>query len=80
MFNDSTANKIDRNTLPIDPLLRLPQVLAIVPVGRSTWWQWVSTGKAPKGIKLSEKCTAWRKSSIQKFVDDLDKEGGVSHG
>jgi predicted DNA-binding transcriptional regulator AlpA len=75
MFSDTTANKIDRNTLPIDPLLRLPQVLAIVPVGRSTWWQWVSTGKAPKGIKLGEKTTAWRKSSIQKFVDDLDKEG-----
>lgn len=75
MLSDSTANKIDRNTPPIDPLLRLPQVLAIVPVGRSTWWNWVSTGKAPKGIKLGEKTTAWRKSSIQKFVDDLDKEG-----
>ena len=75
MFNDTAANKIDRTTIPIDPLLRLPQVLAIVPISRSTWWQWVSIGKAPKGIKLGEKTTAWRQSSIQKFVDSLDRAG-----
>ena len=37
-----------------DPLIRLPQVLQILPIGKSTWWAWVASGKAPKGIKLGE--------------------------
>jgi len=28
-------------------LLRLPQVLALIPVSKSCWWQWVRDGKAP---------------------------------
>ena len=33
-------------------LLRLPQVLAIIPVSRSCWWQWVRDGKAPQPVYL----------------------------
>ena len=60
---------------PFDPLIRLPQVLQIFPIGRSSWWNWVATGKAPKGIKLGAKTTVWRSSDIQKLLDDLSKEG-----
>jgi prophage regulatory protein len=55
----------------IDRFLRLDQVLEIFPIGKSTWWQWVSTGKAPKGIKLGSKTTAWKSSDIRKLMDDL---------
>jgi prophage regulatory protein len=54
-----------------DKLIRLPEVLEIIPVGRSTWWAWVATGKAPKGIKLGEKMTAWRNSDIQKLLHEI---------
>ena len=54
-------------------LLRLPQVLAIVPVGKTTWWAGVKAGRYPKPIKISARCTAWRSSDIQKFL-----EGGAA--
>ena len=52
-----------------DALLRLPEVLRLIPVGRSTWWRWVAEGNAPKGIKLGPRTTAWRVSDIQKLID-----------
>lgn len=49
--------------------LRLPDVLALIPVSRSTWLNWVKTGKAPKPVKLSERTTAWKVADIQAFID-----------
>ncbi len=46
-----------------------------VPVGKSTWWQWVKIGKAPKSIKLGSKTTVWRLSDIQKFMESFTQEG-----
>ena len=56
-------------------LLRIPEVLDVIPVGKSTWWEWVANGKAPKGLKLSERCTVWRLSDIQEFIDNLEEIG-----
>lgn len=49
-------------------LLRLPQVLEIVPVSKSTWWSWVADKKAPASIKLG-RCTCWRQSDILEFIE-----------
>jgi prophage regulatory protein len=45
-------------------LLRLPQVLALIPVSKSCWWQWVRDGKAPQPIHLGDRCTCWRYADI----------------
>ena len=45
-------------------LIRLKEVLWLVPVGASTWWLWVSQGKAPQPIHLGERCTCWRYSDV----------------
>lgn len=50
-------------------LLRLKEVLEIVPVKRSTVWQWVKDGKFPAPIKLGPGTTCWRLSSVQKFIE-----------
>jgi prophage regulatory protein len=63
------------NHLSQSAYIRLPEILNLLPIGRSTWWQWVATGKAPKGIKLGAKTTAWKLSDIQKLLDDLSKDG-----
>ncbi|MBY0339956.1 MAG: AlpA family phage regulatory protein [Rhodocyclaceae bacterium] len=49
--------------------LRLPQVLSIIPVSRSTWWSWVKSGKAPKPVKLGQRVTAWRAADIQAMIE-----------
>lgn len=51
--------------------LRLPQVLKLFPVSRSTWWQGVKDGKFPKPVKLTERTTAWRAEDIRKLIESV---------
>ena len=52
-------------------LLRLPQVLELIPVGKSTWWAGVKTGRFPKPLRLGDRCVAWRATDIAALVDQL---------
>ncbi len=51
--------------------LRLPQVLALIPVSKSTWWEGCRTGRFPKPVKLSPRATAWRAEDILALVERL---------
>jgi predicted DNA-binding transcriptional regulator AlpA len=52
-------------------LLRLPQVLALVPVSRSTWWAGCKSGRFPKPVKLGPRTTAWRASDIAALLETI---------
>jgi predicted DNA-binding transcriptional regulator AlpA len=52
-------------------LLRLPQVLALVPVSRSTWWAGCKSGRFPKPVKLGPRTTAWRASDIAALLERI---------
>ncbi len=54
-------------------LLRLPQVLELIPVGKSTWWAGVKTGRFPKPLRLGDRCTAWRATDIAALVRNLPR-------
>jgi predicted DNA-binding transcriptional regulator AlpA len=49
-------------------LLRLPQVLALIPVSKSTWWAGVRTGRFPKPFKLSSRVTVWKYTDIKNLI------------
>ncbi len=51
--------------------LRLPQVLKLFPVSKSTWWQGVKEGKFPAPVKLTERTTAWSRASIEKLLESV---------
>lgn len=61
-----------------ESLLRLPQILEIIPISKSAWWQGCKTGKYPKPIKLSARTTVWKKSDIdaliRRLVQDVEVE------
>jgi len=48
-----------------------PPVPALVPVGKSTWWQGVRDGRFPKPVKLSQRVTAWRAEDIRNLIERL---------
>lgn len=50
--------------------LRIKQILEIVPIGRSTVWKMVSEGRFPRPLKLSERCTVWRETDVQQWMND----------
>ena len=52
-------------------LIRLPEVLKLFPVGKSTWWQGVKDGKYPAPVKLSTRCTAWRVDDIHTLIEEV---------
>jgi predicted DNA-binding transcriptional regulator AlpA len=54
--------------------LRLPQVLEIFPVSKSTWWAGIREGKYPKQVKLSQKISAWRESDIDELCNRLGRQ------
>lgn len=49
-------------------LLRLPQVLSLIPVSRSHWWAGVASGRYPKPVRLSTRCVAWPTQSILDLI------------
>ena len=50
-------------------LLRLPQVLALIPVSRSSWWAGCKSGRYPKPVKLGPRTTAWRAADIAALLE-----------
>ena len=41
-------------------LIRLQEVLRLIPISRSTWWEGVRSGRYPAPIKLGPRLTCWR--------------------
>jgi len=64
------------NNLPQTGFVRLPQILALIPIGKSTWWAGVKTGKYPQPIKLGANTTVWKKDDIDALIKKL-AEGEV---
>jgi predicted DNA-binding transcriptional regulator AlpA len=54
--------------LPETGFVRLPQVLSVFPVSRSTWWAGVKVGKYPQPVKLGPNTTAWRAEDIRSLI------------
>jgi prophage regulatory protein len=56
------------DTIPTTGYLRLPEVLKVYPVSKSTWWAGVKTKKYPAGVKLSDRVTAWKVEDIRALI------------
>lgn len=64
---------METREIPATGFMRLEQVLELIPVSRSLWWEGVRIGRFPKPVKLSSRCTAWRNEDILlliKFLSD----------
>lgn len=60
-------------TVPTVGFLRLPQILQLVPISKSAWWEGCKTGRFPKPVKLGPRTTAWRAEDIAALVEELGK-------
>lgn len=55
-------------------LMRLPQVLGLVPISKSKWWKGCKDGIYPQPIKIGPRTTALRTSDIEALLDKLAAE------
>ena len=72
LINILTLRRISmKKELPVIGFLRLPQILEIIPVSKSAWWQGCKDGRFPKPVKLGPKTTAWRAEDIAALIEQI---------
>lgn len=59
------------NEFPQTGFVRLPQILAVIPIGKSTWWAGVKVCKYPQPIKLGANTTVWKAEDIHALIKKL---------
>jgi predicted DNA-binding transcriptional regulator AlpA len=58
-------------------LLRLPQVLKLIPISKSSWYAGIKTGRFPAPVKLGPRTAVWRTDDIMGLVARIGAEGGM---
>lgn len=58
-------------SLPEKGFVRLPLILALIPISKSSWWNGVKSGKYPKSVKLGTKTTAWKVEDINRLIESM---------
>lgn len=58
----------------IDPLLSVRQVAAHLSVSVSTVWSWIAQKKFPAGLRLTNRCTRWKLSTVQNSIPSIPKQ------
>lgn len=61
----------EKNQQDLQRLLRLPQVLEILPISKSSWWNGVKSGRYPASYKLGARTTVWREQDIIDLVNNI---------
>jgi prophage regulatory protein len=61
------------HTIPETGFVRLRQVLMVIPLGKTCWWEGVKSGRFPKPVKLSARCTAWKAEEIRALIQRLSE-------
>ncbi|MDX8382490.1 MAG: AlpA family phage regulatory protein [Ghiorsea sp.] len=54
--------------------LRLPQVLQLIPVSKTVWYEGIAEQRYPKAIRLSARTSAWRVEDIRNLIAELGGE------
>ena len=69
--------------LPETGYLRIRDILgdrkrgipAIIPIGRTVWWEGVKSGRFPAGVLLGPRTRAWSVESIKALVAEMGGQG-----
>ena len=67
-FTALPATPVQTLALPETGFLRQPQVLAFVPISKSTLWRRIQARSFPEPVKLSERVTVWRAEDIRRWI------------
>jgi len=66
----------EKTILPETGFVRLPQILKLIPIGESTWWAGVKSGRFPKPVKIAERTTAWLAEDIRALIAKISDTQG----
>jgi prophage regulatory protein len=64
----------DGYSLPKNGFIRLPLVLGLLQIGKSTLWKGIRENRFPAPVKLGPRTSAWRVEDIRALLESI---GGV---
>lgn len=64
------STSLDYSSLPPEAVLRLPDVLALVGLGRASVYAKVAEDRFPAPIKLTRHASGWRMGDIRAWLAD----------
>lgn len=62
--------------LPETGYVRIKHVLRVIPIGASTWWAGVKSGRYPAPVKIGARITLWRVEDIRALIEGLNNSRG----
>jgi len=60
--------------LPQEGFVRLPVILKVLSIGKTTWWCGVREGKFPKGIRIGKRTARWNVKDIRDLIEKYTEE------
>lgn len=60
--------------LPQEGFIRLPVILKVLSIGKTTWWCGVRDGKFPKPIKMGKRTARWNVKDIRALIEKYTEE------
>ena len=64
--------RVDDAQPPAQGFLRLPQVLAVFPVSKTTWYAGIRSGIYPPAFKIGRRASAWRAEDIRTLLESVE--------
>jgi len=61
----------DLTKLPEIGFLRLKQVLQLIPISKTAFYDGIQSGIYPKQVKLGKRSSAWKISDIRKLIAEI---------
>lgn len=76
-MDKNTLNKsTDLTNLPDNAIVRLPDVLRLYPISKSSWWAGIASGVYPKPVKLGLRARGWRLGEVLALTKSKENQGG----
>lgn len=67
----------DIRPLPQEGFVRLPQVLHVLGIGRTSFLSGVKEGRFPQPVSLGPRAIGWRVDEIRALIERLAQGGGI---
>ena len=58
--------------LPPEGFVRLPIIIGILGISKTSWWRGVRDGRFPQSVKLAPRTTAWRVEDIRALIASFE--------
>lgn len=61
--------------LPSEGFVRMPQVLAVLGISRTTLYEGVKDGTFPKPKQLTKRTVVWSVRELREFIEKIENSG-----